>query len=213
LPAGVMVTHISLSTKHNDTVSLSLASMDSKKLVEAYNILLKYNLIIHSETESKGLYKSSMSVSLKTSQDVMKTDNANNKDNKDNKDSIENKDRDKTVGPDKNQETNTKPSPVRSEDLRNPPNRQPPVRTEDLNSRGNDGRPLPVPSDNMGRNDQRSGITTIPPAKKVVRDENGRRIIERPPPPPKPEKKKSANDDGREKIENDSHKDSSDREK
>jgi cell division protein FtsB len=65
LPAGVFIKNVSLSTKDKNNVNLSLGAISAQKLLQAYKVFLKYNLIIKKESEKKGIYNANIKIRLK----------------------------------------------------------------------------------------------------------------------------------------------------
>jgi cell division protein FtsB len=65
LPAGVFVRTISLSTKNKASVQVGIAAVSSQKLLEAYKVFLKYNLVVNNETEADGLFRATITIVLK----------------------------------------------------------------------------------------------------------------------------------------------------
>lgn len=166
LPAGVKVTNILISTKGKDKISMNLAALTSKKLVEAYDTFLDYDLRINNESQSKGFFRAVVSIVIKSPDSDVEAEAESKKVAE--SEAVEGK---KLVTQQPKSLPEKSEKSVKSEDLRKPPLASPP-RTEDLRRGLKSGGTRP---------DGRGGQTGGRLPRKVMRDEEGRRIRKPPP--------------------------------
>lgn len=65
LPSGVFVHQFGIGTNNKTSLQLSISALSSQKLLEAYKVFLKYNMVVNNETESEGLFLATITIQLR----------------------------------------------------------------------------------------------------------------------------------------------------
>lgn len=65
LPAGVFISQFAIGTKNTTKVQLLISAISSQKLLEAYKVFQKNNLVVNNETEADGLFRATVTIVLR----------------------------------------------------------------------------------------------------------------------------------------------------
>lgn len=64
-PEGVFIQNIILNPKSNDKIQMTIAAISYQKLLEAYKVFFKYDMIVFGQAEEDGLFRATITLRLK----------------------------------------------------------------------------------------------------------------------------------------------------